>query len=90
MNYFKAYANDWAAAITNLISSSENESYLLNNNDIIKTETYQNNMKLYLDEGKKWMKRKYGFNSHWYLQQYAKTFYDKFFELYPELRIYQL
>tara|TARA_B100000989_G_C19532688_1_gene471038 strand:+ start:7392 stop:8219 length:828 start_codon:yes stop_codon:yes gene_type:complete len=86
----KAYANDWAAAITNLVYSSENESYLLNKNDIIKTDSYENNMKLYLDEGKKWMRRKYGFNNHWYLQQYAKTFYDKFFELYPELRIYQL
>jgi hypothetical protein len=30
------------------------------------------------------MRRKYGFNSHWSMQQYVKTFYDKFFEFHPE------
>jgi hypothetical protein len=30
------------------------------------------------------MRKKYGFNSHWSMQQYVKGFYDKFFEFHPE------
>ena len=37
----KAYANDWAAAITSEVWSSENESYLLQRAKKIKTESYQ-------------------------------------------------
>ena len=37
----KAYVNDWAAAITNKVFAEENESYLLNKSDLIKTESYE-------------------------------------------------
>ena len=80
----KAYINNWSAAITRKVISSENESYLLNKSDLIKTEPFESNLRLYLDEGKKWMKSKYGFNSHWSMQQYSKCFYDLFFEANPE------
>ncbi|MBN2164493.1 MAG: hypothetical protein JXR25_04950 [Pontiellaceae bacterium] len=86
----KAYVNDWAAAITNEVHVSENESHLLNKADIIKTESYDENLKLYIEEGKQWMKAKYGFKSHWYMQQYAKLFYDDFFKLRPEYHRFQL
>ena len=36
----KAYANDWAAAITSTVWAGENESYLINQADLIKTEVY--------------------------------------------------
>ena len=77
--------NGSAAAITSKIFVDENESYLINQSDLIKTEKYEVNQKLYLDEGKIWMKNKYGFNSHWSMQQYVKGFYDKFFDFHPEL-----
>jgi len=86
----KTYVNNWAAAITTQVFAEEDETYLLNKNFIIKTETYEENMELYLDEGMKWMKKKYGFNSRWQMMQYAKLFYDKFFEYYPECRIYKI
>ena len=86
----KAYANDWAAAITTDIFVGENESYLLNQADLIKTEEYEDNIKLYLDEGRVWMRNKYGFNSHWSMQQYVKGFYDKFFEFHPESSQYKV
>jgi hypothetical protein len=86
----KAYANDWAAAITTDIFVGENESYLLNQADLIKTEKYEDNLKLYLDEGRVWMRNKYGFNSHWSMQQYVKGFYDKFFEFHPEYSQYKV
>jgi hypothetical protein len=80
----KAYANDWAAAITSEVWASENESHLLDHADQIKTEGYEENLKLYISEGRRWMRQKYGFNSHWSMQQYVKCFYDKFFEFHPE------
>ena len=80
----KAYANDWAAAITADVWAGENESYLLDKADQIKTQSYEENLRLYVAEGKRWMRKKYGFNSHWSMQQYVKSFYDKFFEFHPE------
>lgn len=86
----KAYANDWAAAITSKVYAEENESYLLTNSDLIRTETYEENIRLYLREGEQWLRRKYGFNSRWSMQQYVKCFYDKFFEFHPEYAQYRI
>jgi len=80
----RAYANDWAAAITTEVIAEEDESFLLNINQLIKTESYEENLKLYIDEGLKWIKRKYGFNSKWQMVQYSRLFYEKFFEYFPE------
>jgi len=76
----KGYANDWATAITTKVYTEENESYLLEKSDLIKTESYSMNLQLYLDEGREWLRNKYGFNSRWDMQLYSKGFYDRFFE----------
>ena len=86
----KAYANDWAAAITTNVWADENESYLVDKADLIKTEAYEENLKLYVEEGRVWMRKKYGFNSHWAMQQYVKAFYDRFFEFHPEFANYKV
>ena len=86
----KAYSNDWSAAITSSVLSEENESYLINNYEDIKTDSYDQNLKLYLKEGRLWMKNKYGFSNKWAFQMYVKSFYDKFFENNPEHRKYKL
>jgi hypothetical protein len=86
----KAYANDWAAAITNEVLAGENESHLLNKADLIKTEGYEENLRLYVEEGRIWMRRKYGFNSRWSMQQYVKSFYDHFFDFHPEYQDYKI
>jgi len=80
----KGYANDWAAAITSEVWATENESHLINQADLIKTEKYEENLSLYIEEGQSWLRKKYGFNSRWSMQQYVKSFYDKFFEFHPE------
>jgi hypothetical protein len=36
------------------------------------------------DEGLRWLRRKYGFNSRWSAIAYAKAFYGQFFESHPE------
>ena len=86
----KAYINDWAAAITNEVYAEENETYLLEKSDLIRTEKYDENIKLYLEEGRQWIKSKYGFSSHWSMHQYTKSLYDQFFNLHPELKKYKL
>ena len=86
----KAYINDWAAAITTKVFAEENETYLLEKSDLIRTDNYTENKKLYLEEGKIWMKNKYGFNSRWDMNHYVKSFYDKFFEYNPDLIKYKI
>jgi len=86
----KGYVNDWASAITSEVRAKENEAHLLTKSDLIKTETFDDNMSLYIEEGHKWMKSKYGFSSRWSFQLYTKLFYDKFFEFHPELIEYRL
>ena len=70
--------------------AEENESYLLNKADLIRTESYDENIKLYIEEGQNWLRRKYGFNSRWSMQQYAKSFYDSFFDFYPEYKKFKV
>ena len=86
----KAYANYWSAAITTKVFAEENESYLLEKSDLIRTDAYVENRKFYLQEGMAWIKRKYGFNSRWSMNQYVKSFYDAFFEFHPELEVYKI
>jgi len=86
----KGYANDWASAITNRAWAEENETHLLTKADLIRTETYEENIRLYLQEGRNWMRRKYGFNSRWLMQRYVKFFYDQFFEFHPEYEPYRI
>lgn len=86
----KAYANNWAAAITTKVFAEENESYLFSKADLIRTENYNENIKLYLEEGQSWLRSKYGFNSRWSMQQYVKSFYDLFFEYYPEYKKFKI
>ena len=86
----KAYSNHWSVAITRSVWREENEEYLLNLSHVIKTDKYDKNLKLYIDEGKKWMKKKYGFSSKWSMNMYVKNFYDKFFEYYPEYKKYRI
>ena len=83
----KTYANDWAAAITTKVYAEEEETYLFDKNKLIKTESYEENLELYIDEGLKWVKKKYGFNSRWQMMQYSQLFYNKFFEYYPKEKI---
>jgi len=86
----KAYANDWSAAITTRVFVKKDESHLLTKADLIKTEPFEENLRLYIQEGKEWMRRKYGFNSRWSMQMYVKLFYDKFFQFHPEYAEYMI
>jgi hypothetical protein len=86
----KAYANDWAAAITTEVWAEENESHLLTHADLIKTEAFEENRRLYVEEGLRWMRQKYGFNSRWSMQLYVQSFYNAFFAFHPEFETYRI
>lgn len=86
----KGYVNDWAAAITSEVMARENERHLIDKADLIKTEPYEENLRLYVEEGGKWMRAKYGFKSRWSMQRYVKSFYDDFFEFHPEYAPYRI
>lgn len=86
----KAYANDWAAAITTKVWVEENEEILKTQYRTMKTDEYHINRQKLLEEGRKWLRRKYGFNSRWTMQMYTKFFYEKFFEHYPEYAKYKI
>ena len=86
----KGYANDWAAAITSRVWAEENATHLLTKADLIRTETYDENIRLYIEEGRRWMRQKYGFNSRWSMQRYVKFLYDQFFVFHPESESYRI
>jgi hypothetical protein len=86
----KAYINDFAAAITKDAWAEEDQTHLQKHADLIKTENYEANISLYIEEGNNWMKSKYGFSSKWHMQQYVQLFYDKFFEFHPEELKYKI
>lgn len=86
----KGYANNWASAITNKVIIEENNSLLIEKSDLIKTEKYNENLKLYVSEGKNWMRKKYGFKSKWDLIFYVKSFYNDFFDKNQNLTDYKL
>jgi hypothetical protein len=86
----KGYANEWATGITRAAFVEENELLLRDQSASIRTESYEVNLRLYVEEGLHWMKRKYGFTSRWQLQMYAQNWYERFFQYHPEYREYSL
>lgn len=86
----KGYINDWATALTTKTMCFENENHLKDKYKIIKTENYDENFNLYLEEGKQWARKKYGFNSRWQFLFYTKSLYNRFFEYYPNLKKYEV
>ncbi|MDC1221015.1 hypothetical protein N8Z16_00745 [bacterium] len=86
----KAYSRGWSAGITSEVWMYENESYLINQSDLLKTEPYLENLKLYIEEGQKWMKKKYGFSNKWAMNLYVKNYYNKFFKKNLALNKYKI
>lgn len=86
----KGYINNFASAITSEVKFVENETYLIEQNDLIKTESKSDNYALYIEEGNLWMRNKYGFNSKWDMDTYSKTYYDSFFIYFPNLKKFSI
>ena len=81
----KGYINDWASAITTRAFVDEDKSHLVTKHQLIRTEPFEESVVKCVQEGRRWMRRKYGFNGRWSMQMYAKFFYENFFVNYPYL-----
>ena len=79
-----------SAGITSEVWFEENESYLIKKNRLIKTESFEKNLELYLAEGKKWLKKKYNLETLWDLNLLVKREYDKFFIKNKNLKKYKI
>ena len=86
----KGYVNDWASGITTKVWITENENHLKTMSDLIGTESYDENIRMYLQEGNAWIKKKYGYASKWPFYMYSKFLYDRFFIYFPELKRYEV
>ena len=80
----KAYANDMAAGITRRASFREDDTLTDRKALAMKTDAQAVNRSAMYDEGLRWLRRKYGFNSRWSAIAYVQTFYNRFFESHPE------
>ena len=81
----KGYLNDFATAIVGDIQINEDHDITLSKNYLVNNETIDDAIQNYFQEGKKWLKGKYGFNTKWQMIMYSKYFYDIFFKFNKEL-----
>jgi hypothetical protein len=86
----KGYINDWASAITTRAFVDEDKNHLVTKHQLIRTEPFEESVLKCVQEGKRWMRRKYGFHSRWCMQMYAKLFYESFFVNYPYLAPFKI
>ena len=82
----KAYINDFMCVITPGAVVEENENLLRERYSLIRTENEDENWDLYIREGLAWIRQKYGFTSHWDMNNYAVNAYKQFFKWYPALK----
>ena len=88
--FLKSYKKDLAAAITSDVWIEENENYLIKHSNLINTENFDKNLKLYISEGKQWLKKKYGTENLWDLNLMVKKEYDKFFKRNKKLKMFKI
>ena len=82
----KAYANDFAVGITSRAVFREDADLTDRRAADMGTDPQAINRPLMYEEGLRWIRRKYGFNSRWNVITYVKAFYNQFFESHPEYR----
>lgn len=80
----KAYANDFGYGVTRKILFKEEANLKDRYSYIMRTDGTAVNQDKMFKEGLSWLRRKYGFQSHWNMLQYVKSFYDIFLENNPE------
>lgn len=82
----KAYANEFGAGISQRAQFREDMDLTDRLAGEMKTDPQSVNRPVMFEEGRRWLRRKYGFNSRWNMVTYAKAFYNEFFERYPDYR----
>jgi hypothetical protein len=86
----QAYANGFAFAVTDLVQINENQSYLLESSDLVKTEPADAHLRLMVNEGERWLKSKYGLTDSWAFANIVRLLYTEFLKTYPEYQGYAI
>ena len=87
---FRAYSNGYSVGITNCLTTNENESYLIERAELIKTDPIDVNAKMLVEEGMQWLGNKYGISDPWAFAQLVRLLHDRFFDENPELVSWRL
>lgn len=86
----QAYANGFAFAVTDLVQINENQSYLLESSDLVKTEPIDAHLRLMVHEGEYWLKSKYGITDSWAFANIVRLLYTEFLKTFPEYQNYAI
>ena len=81
---FRALANGHCVGITNCLAFHENESYLLERADLIKTEALHLHTQLMISEGADWLRGKYGIDDAWSFAQIVRLLHAQFNQENPD------
>jgi len=81
------YANNLCMVGSNLISFSENEDFLINNFNLIETESIDENKNLLIKEGLLILGKKYGLESRLGLELIGRLLFEEFKKVNPDIDI---
>lgn len=84
---FQIYSANMSVAVTNLVSFSENNQYLIGQHDLIGTEPFDTNLQLFLKEGSDWLAKKYGFADRRNLENITRLLFDEFIATNPDINL---
>lgn len=82
---FRAYANGFAVGLTKALIVRENESYLLEKSELLRTETMDENARLLVEEGLHWLRKKYRVKHPWSFELLAGFCFENFISENPNL-----
>lgn len=83
---FRAYANGKCVGVTKHLVLRENQSYLIEKADLLKTDPLEENLRMFVAEGEEWLHRKYGVKDSWDFAQVVRLLFTQFLVENPHRR----
>jgi hypothetical protein len=80
----RAYANGFCVGLTKDLVLRENETYLMEKSELMKTEPMSENDRLFLIEGVSWLKSRYGIEDPWDFAQLVRLSFERYMLENPE------
>jgi hypothetical protein len=80
----RAYANGYCVGLTKNLVLRENETYLMEKSELMKTEPMNENDRLFLIEGVSWLKSRYGIEDPWDFAQLVRLSFERYMLENPE------
>jgi len=81
---FRSYSNGFCVGLTKNLVLRENETYLMEKSELMKTEPMDENNRLFLEEGVSWLKSKYRIEDPWDFAQLVRLSFHQFMLENPE------